>query len=232
VTAVNDTVLRWARAAIWMLPLYGALTLVSTVSQQPDPAAQFQAWSEYVTTGWFYASHIGASVFGLALGTLGVVGLGIVVAGGRRPRAALSAVALHVVGAAVVLGLFGVAAFVQPAIGAAYLSGEAAAEGWYDAVFNSARTLVPALAGLLLFSAASVVMAWSLAAHPNVPRWLAWLYGVTAPLIGILGLMISVLQPLGAALLVASGALLAVRLRPEPLGQPAAAPPRVGSAAG
>lgn len=230
VSTMNDTLSRWAGAAIWALPVYGALTLAATVSQQPDPVTQFRAWSEYVTTGWFYASHIGASVFGLALGTLGLIGLGVVLAGGGRPRAALTAVAMHVLGSATVLGLFGVAAFVQPTIGAAFLGGEAAAEGWYDAVFNSARTLVPAATGLLLFSATSIVMAWSLAEHPKVPRWLAWLFGVTAPFIGILGLMVSVLQPLGSALLVLSGALLAVRLRtasalPAPRTQP-----RVGSA--
>jgi hypothetical protein len=163
---LNDPRGRWSRAAIWCLPVYGALTLAATVSQQPDPATQFRAWSEYVTTSWFYSSHLGASLIGLALGTLGVVGLGVVLAGGRRPRAALTAVALHVLGAAFVLGLFGVAAFVQPAVGAAFLGGEAAAQGWYDAVVNSARTLVPAGAGLLVFSAASVVMAWSLAGHP------------------------------------------------------------------
>jgi hypothetical protein len=210
---MNDTLARWSRAAIWCLPVYGALTLAATVSQQPDPATQFGAWSEYVTTGWFYSSHLGASLIGLALGTLGVVGLGVVLAGGRRPRAALTALALHVLGAAFVLGLFGVAAFVQPAVGAAFLGGEAAAQGWYDAVFNSARTLVPAVAGLLVFSAASVVMAWSLAGHPDLPRWLAWLFGVTAPFIGLLGLMVSLLQPLGAALLIVSGTLLAVQLR-------------------
>ena len=226
-----DTLTRWARAGIWMLPVYGALTLVATVSQQPDPATAFRAWSEYVTTSWFYASHIGASVLGLALGTLGVIGLGVVLAAGRRPRAALTAVALHVLGAAVVLGLFGVAAFVQPAIGAAFLGGEAAAQGWYDAVFNSARTLVPAATGLLLFSAASIVMAWSLAGHPDVPRWLAWLFGVTAPFVGFLGLMVSVLQPVGAALLVVSGALLAMRLRRQPAGSEPRTPARAGSAA-
>lgn len=211
---MSDTLPRWARTAIWALPVYGALTLTATVSQQPDPAADFPAWSAYVTTTWFYASHIGASILGLALGTLGVVGLGVVLAGGRRPRAALTAVTLHVLGAAVIFGLFGVAAFVQPAIGEAFLGGQAAAQGWYDAVFNSVRTLGPAAAGLLLFSAASVVMAWSLAGHPDVPRWLAWLFGLTGPFIGILGLMVSLLQPLGGGLLVLSGALLAVRLRP------------------
>lgn len=227
---MNNTLSRWARAAIWTLPVYGALTLTATVRQQPDPATDFSAWSEYVTTTWFYASHIGASMFGLALGTLGVVGLGVALAGGLRPRAALTAVALHVLGAAVVLGLFGVAAFVQPTIGEAFLGGETAAQGWYDAVFASARTLVPAATGLLLFSAASAVMAWSLAGHPNVPRWLAWLFGVTAPFMGILGLMVSVLQPLGGALLVVSGALLAVRLRPVSPPPGARSRPRVNSA--
>jgi hypothetical protein len=206
---MNDSRWRWAGHATWALPIYGALTLLSTVSQQPDPETRFEAWSEYVTTDWFYISHIGASIVGLALGTLGVVGLGVVLAGRNRPRAAVSAMVLHVFGAAVLFALLGVAAFVQPAIGHAFLGGDARARDWYDGVFNSPRTLVPAAAGLLLFSASSIIMAWSLADRPRTQRWLAWAYGLTAPFIGILGLMISVLQPIGSILLVATGVLIA-----------------------
>jgi hypothetical protein len=209
---MNDSRLHWARLATWALPAYGALTLIGTVSQQPDPETRFEAWSEYVTTDWFYASHIGASILGLALGTLGVVGLAVVLSGASRPRAALSAMVVHLFGAAVVFALFGVAAFVQPAIGDAFLGGDATARDWYDEVFNNPRTLVPAAIGLMLFSAGSVLLAWSLAALPRIPRWLAWTYGLTAPFIGILGVMISVLQPIGSALLILSGVLIARRL--------------------
>lgn len=210
---MNDTLSRWATDAIWLLPVYGALTLVATATQQPDPATDFPAWSEYVTTTWFYASHLGASILGLALGTLGVAGLGVMLTRGRRPRAALVAVALHILGASVVLGLFGVAAFVQPAIGLASLGGQTGAEGWYEAVFGSLRTLVPAATGLTVFSAASVVMAWPLAAHAGVPRWVAVLFGATAPCIGLLGLAVDVLQPVGSLLLIISGVMIALRLR-------------------
>ena len=145
------------------LPAYGVLTLVGTASQQPDPETHFEAWSEYVTTDWFYASHIGASILGLALGTLGVVGLGVALTDGGRPRAALGAVVLHVFGAAVLFALFGVAAFVQPAIGSAFLDGDDGARDWYADVFHDPRTLVPAATGLLLFSAASILLARALA---------------------------------------------------------------------
>lgn len=213
---MSDPRWRWAGLATWALPVYGALTLTGTVSRQPDPDTRFAAWSEYVTTDWFYASHIGASILGLAVGTLGVVGLGVTLAGGSRPRAALTAMVLHLFGAAIVFALFGVAAFVQPAIGHAFLDGDAAARGWHDDVFNNPRTLVPAAVGLLLFSAASILMAWSLADRPRIPRWTAWAYGLTGPFIGILGVMVSVLQPVGSTLLILSGALIAGRLtRPE-----------------
>jgi hypothetical protein len=209
---INDPKWRWARFATWALPAYGVLTLISTVNQQPDPETRFEAWSEYVTTDWFYASHIGGSILGLAVGTVGVIGLGVVLSAGSRSRAALNAMVLHVFGAAVLFALFGVAAFVQPAIGEAFLDGNTAAQGWYDDVFDSRRTLVPAALGLLVFSAASIVMAWSLADHPGIPRWSAWAFALTAPFIGILGLMISVLQPIGSMLLITSGVVIATRL--------------------
>jgi hypothetical protein len=209
----NDTPWRWAGLAVWLLPAYGALTLVSTVSQQPDPETRFEAWSDYVTTDWFFVSHIGASIVGLALGTVGVLGLGVVLAGGSRPRAAVAAMVLHLFGAAVLFALFGVAAFVQPVIGRSFLGGDIVAREWYHEVFNSPRTLVPAAAGLVLFSSASAVMAWSLAGRPRIPRGLALGYGLTAPLIGILGLMVSILQPIGSMLLIATGAVIAARLR-------------------
>ena len=208
----SSSLRRAALTATWALPAYGALTLVGTASQQPDPETHFEAWSEYVTTDWFYASHIGASILGLALGTLGVVGLGVALTDGGRPRAALGAVVLHVFGAAVLFALFGVAAFVQPAIGGAFLDGDDGARDWYADVFHDPRTLVPAATGLLLFSAASILLARALADRPGIPRWLAWTYGATAPLIGILGLMIDVLQPIGSPLLIVAGSLIAARL--------------------
>ncbi len=211
---MSDRQRQWAGWAMWALPVYGVLTLVSTVSQQPDPDTDFEAWSEYVTTDWFYASHIGASILGLALGTVGVVGLGMALARGDRPRTALTAMVLHLFGASILFALFGVAAFVQPAIGHAFLNGDAAARDWYDDVFDNPRTLVPAALGLLLFSAASAVMAWSLANRPAISRWTRWAYGLTAPFIGVLGLMISVLQPIGAVLLIMTGALIAGHLAP------------------
>src|SRR5690606_27373171 len=86
------------------------------------------------------------------------------------------------------------------------------AREWYADVFDDPRTLVPAVIGLLLFSAASILLARALADRPGIPRWLAWAYGATAPLIGILGLMVDVLQPIGSTLLLVAGALIAARL--------------------
>lgn len=211
-TKVQPTYLRAARGALWLLPVYGVLTFLATLTQQPDPATDFRAWSEYVTTGRFYVSHLGASVLGLAVGTLGVLGLGLLSSLAGRAKAALTAVVMHVLGASIVFGLFGIAAFVQPAMGAAFLDGEPAAHGWYDAVFNVPATLVPALIGLLVFSLASVVMGWALRAHPRVPMWAAMTYGISGPLIGVLGLVMGSLQTVGSALLTASAIVVAVRL--------------------
>jgi hypothetical protein len=211
---LNDAVERWVDRGLWLLPIYGGLTLVATWTHQPDPAVDLAAWSEYVTTGWFYVSHLLGSLLGLAIGTLGVVALGLRVAhDGRRPRAAMTAVVLHVVGAAVVLALFGVAAFVQPAMGEAFLAGQGAVQDWHAAVFDGSSTLGPALVGLVAFSSASVVTAWALRGVPRVPSWVAATYGVSAPLIGLFGVAVGVLQTVGSLALVVGGVSLAVRLR-------------------
>lgn len=203
---------RAARAGLWLLPIYGALTLLATLTHQPDPATDFGAWSRYVTTDRFYASHLVASILGLGLGTLGVVALGVLLAGGRRPKAALTAISAHVLGASGVFALFGLAAFAQPAMGRAFLDGQTAARGWYDAMFNQPTTLVPALVALLIFSAAAPIMSAALAADRRVPRWAVIAFAAAGPMIGLFGVAVGLLQPIGSALLVISGSVIAARL--------------------
>lgn len=65
----------WVRAGLWLLPVYGVLTFLATLTHQPDPQTEFESWSRYVTTGVFLVSHIFGSIFGAAVGILGLAAL-------------------------------------------------------------------------------------------------------------------------------------------------------------
>jgi hypothetical protein len=80
---------RAARLGLWALPVWAALLCISTVTEQPNPKTDLAGWSRYVTTGPFLASHLGASILGAAIGALGMIALGAVLASRGRPRAGL-----------------------------------------------------------------------------------------------------------------------------------------------
>ena len=63
-----------ARIGLWLLPAYGLLLGLSTLTHQP-PVADFEAYARYVTTDVFLISHLGASILGAALAVIGVVAL-------------------------------------------------------------------------------------------------------------------------------------------------------------
>lgn len=213
---MDTTLDRWARRGLWLLPVYGLLTLVATITHQPDPAVDFTAWSEYVTTPWFYVRHILFSSLGMAVGQLGFIALAVLLVRTSRPRLAVGAVAMQLLGGSIVFGLFGVAAFVQPTIGAAHLAGNAAASGWYDAVFDAPATLVPALVGALAFAVSSMLLAAALATHRELPRWVPWAFGASGALIGFLGIIVGALQTVGSLALIASSIVVIRALDPTP----------------
>ena len=51
----------------------------------------------------------------------------------------------------------------------------------------------------------------------TLPRWTGVLYAVAVPLISIVGLVVGVAQPVGAALLIVSGAWIASRVWVRPV---------------
>jgi hypothetical protein len=116
------------RLGVLGVPVYGVATLLATITHEPDPAVDFRAWAEYVTTTEFLLSHLFGSIVGMGIGLLAVIALYAVLAGdsGRR-RIAVSGLIASVAGMVLVLPLFGAAAFGQPAIGRAYLDGVEAA---------------------------------------------------------------------------------------------------------
>jgi hypothetical protein len=73
---------RAARIGLWLLPAYGLLLGLSTLTHQP-PVADFDAYARYITTDTFLVSHLGASILGAALAVLGVVAVTAYLVSGR-----------------------------------------------------------------------------------------------------------------------------------------------------
>ena len=114
---------RWVRVGLWLLPLYGALTLWASRTSQPDSQADFPAYAAYISRPAFLWEHLVGSIGGTALALLGLTALFAVLAATHARRWALAGFVSSMVGNALLLTLFGVAAFASPAIGRAYLDG-------------------------------------------------------------------------------------------------------------
>jgi hypothetical protein len=113
---------RAARLGVWALPVWAALLCISTITEQPPWQTQPAAWSRYVTTSEFLASHLVASILGAAIGALGMIALGAVLARRGHPAIGLAAMVTGVVANVLSASVLGVAAFAQPAIGRSYLA--------------------------------------------------------------------------------------------------------------
>ena len=105
---------RWIGIGLLGLPLYGALTFLSSLNPQPDPNTQFEAWSHYVTTDIYVLKHLLASILGLILGIFGTFTLGAYLITSRAPRLGLVAMVITVLGSALFLPAMGVSTFTLP----------------------------------------------------------------------------------------------------------------------
>lgn len=200
---------RTVARAVWLLPAFGLLTLWATLEHQPDPSTQFQEWSEFVTTDAFLLEHVVGSIGGQALYAIGACALGaVVLVHGSRPRQAMWGVVTALAGSAGLLVGFGTAAFAQPAVGDLQLSGSARAPELYDATYTPLAISV-LLGGALLFAVSTVLLARAATTVARVSRSGAWLFGVSGPLVGVLGVFVAELQTVGCVAAVAGGAWLA-----------------------
>ena len=114
----------WSRRGIWLLPVWGLLLALSTITHQPDYDTDFAGYADYVTTPVFLVSHLGASILGAAVGIIALSSVAVLAAAdGDRPGRSLLGGGLSVVGNVLNTAIYGVAAFFQPAIGRAFHSG-------------------------------------------------------------------------------------------------------------
>jgi hypothetical protein len=202
---------RFARIGLWLIPVYGALLALSTLTHQPDYDTDFQSYAEYITTDRFLASHLGASIAGGALGVLGVVAALAFLVRGPVVTAAVLGAAFTIVGLVLFTALFGVAAFAQPAIGRAFLAGGSGVRELNDDVYGT-PLFATAAVGFLFFVAGGILLGVAIARVGRPLRWVGIGFGASVVLFVLGFLMLDILQPIAGALLAAVGVALALRL--------------------
>jgi hypothetical protein len=156
-------------------------------------------------------SHVVASIVGAGFGTIGFVGLFISLVATRVTRLSVLALLAAVFGNTLVISVFGVAAFTQPAIGDAYLAGETARAVAFDKDVYSGPLFATAGAGLLLFAVG--IAAFGIAAQRSrlYPPFAGIGFTIGGLLFAIIGfLFVDLLQPVGAMLMALSSAAMAV----------------------
>jgi hypothetical protein len=206
------TAMRFARIGLWLIPIYGALLALSTLTRQPDYDTDFQSYAEYVTTDRFLVSHLGASIAGAALGLLGVVAALAFLVRGPAVTAAILGAAFTIVGNVLFTALFGVAAFAQPAIGRAFLDGASGGVRELNDDVYGTPLFATAAIGFLFFLAGGILLGVAIARVARPLRWVGIGYAASLVLFVLGFLMLDIAQPIAGALLAVVGVVLALRL--------------------
>jgi hypothetical protein len=214
---------RWIGIGLLGLPLYGALTFWSSLEGQPNPDTQLRAWSRFVTTNEYVWGHLLGSILGLIFLIFGVFALGVYLATSRAPRLGLWAMVLTVLGSALFLPLQGIATFAAPEEGQAVLAGLEEFEELPPIFANTVQALT-GLVVILLGFVGNILLGVAVWRSGTLPRWagalwagahvlmyMSLMYGQT---IGPASTPFTV--PLGAVVLVISGAWMALSVLSRP----------------
>jgi hypothetical protein len=208
--ALPDALSTWARRSIWLLPVWGLLLVLSTLTAQPDFDTDFEGYARYITTTPFLLSHLLASIGGAALGCIGAVALGVHLSTSRAARMALWGMAAFAASQVVTASVFGIAAFFQPAVGRAYLEGEqAVARAINSEVYNAAEVFAVVGVGILLMMAGAVLLGWAAARAGVGPAWAGVLFAVGVPVFAVGGQIFNIVHTIAGLAIVISSAVLA-----------------------
>lgn len=188
---------------------------MGTVTHQPPPQTQLGAWSRYVTTPWFLASHLVASILGAAIGTVGMVALAACLACAGRPRGGVWGMVLGIIANTLLTAVFGIAAFAQPAIGRLYQAGHTAlAHVMYDGAAQGAWLVATGVTGAVLLAASLIVFGVAVARSGWLPRRAGIGLAGSGPLFAIVGFVLDdFIETIAAVLLVACTAWIATAAR-------------------
>lgn len=213
----------WISIGLLALPVSGLLTAWATLTPQPNPSSEFEAWSRFVTTTYFMLTHLLGTMLGIILLIFGIIALGTYLAkeGGRSGRLGPVAMVVTIAANMLFLPIAGWAAFGEPAIGRAYLSG-----------IEDARQINPGIDFTVIFLL-SIVLAiignvllgiaiWRSKTLPNWAGaiWIAWavMFYLAGVLFGLLFLGSSPpTQPVGSMLMAISGGLIVWSIFRQPI---------------
>ncbi len=199
------------------LPLYGALTLWSSLDPQPGPDSHYEAWARFVTTDRYVLTHVFGTGLGLILAIFGAFALGAWLSTSRSARLGLAAMVLTVFGSGLFLLLTGVSAFAVPWEGQAHLAG---IEGLSDLPPSFADQLfgVLFLLAILIPFLGHVLLGVAVWRSGVLPKWSGALWVAAQVFMYVLGLAYAVAVgvqstpptvPIGALVAVAGGAWMA-----------------------
>jgi hypothetical protein len=218
-----QNITRWVGIGLLGLPLYGALTFYSSIDPQPDPSTHLEAWARFVTTNHYVLGHLLGSILGLIFAIFGTFALGVYLATSRAGRMGLVAVAMTVLGSALFLPLQGVSTFSAPEEGQAVLAGLEEFSKLPDIFANTVFGLTGLLVIVLQF-VGNILLGVAVWRSGTLPRWLGALWAgahalmylslVYAQTIGAASTPPTV--PLGAVLVVISGAWMALSVLRRP----------------
>ena len=214
----------WIRTGLLALPISGVLTAWATLTPQPNPSTEFEAWSHFVTTTYFMLTHLLGTMLGIILLIFGVIALGAYLAkeGGHSRRLGLGLVAMVVTIAAnmLFLPITGWAAFGEPAIGRAYLSGIEEAMQINPGPDFSAIFLL----SVVLAFIGNVLLGIAILRSRMLPKWAGAIWIAWAVMFYVAGVLYGLLfvgsspptQPLGSLLMTISGGWIVWRVFRQP----------------
>ncbi len=161
---------RWIGIGLLGLPIYGALTFLSSLNPQPDPNTHLEAWARYVTTDFYLLKHLFASGLGLILVVFGTFALGAYLARSRAGRMGLVGMVITVSGSLLFLMVGGVSIFAAPKQGQAVLAGIEEYEKLPDLLADTA--LLPTMGmAVLLMLVGNVLLGVAVWRSGTMPRW-------------------------------------------------------------
>jgi len=219
-----DLLARAARLGLWALPVWAALLSITTLKEQPSWQTEPTQWSRFVTTPEFLASHLVGSILGAAIGALGMIALGAVLARRGQPAIGLATMVTGVVANVLAASGLGVAAFAQPAIGRNYLAHHTAeARLLIKTVANGNWLTAMIVTSGVLLIASVVVASVGIARTRSLPRAAGIGFAVTIVLFVLLNIPdMGPWQAIAGALMTAFTAWIAVaagrRGAPVPVG--------------
>ena len=209
--ATGGPLRRAATAGLWLLPGYGVLLALSTLTHQP-PITDFDAYAGYISTYVFLLSHLGASIGGVALALLGTVSVLIFTGDGAAARAAIACAALTIVANVGLAAAFGSAAFAQPGIGRAHLAGVPGMPALNADTAYGAPLVATALVSSLAFVVAAIVLGTAIARTDPRLKLAGLGYAIGLVLFVLSGFLLQPGQPVAGLVAAAAAVVLARRL--------------------